>query len=98
MERIQTRARTALLAAAVTLAASGAGTSVATASAPVTPVNGSNGACNMTNPNAAYGMFTVSQFHANPNGWVNGMNTAINNSTDGNPINCGGPSTPPPRP
>jgi hypothetical protein len=52
----------------------------------------------MTNPNAAYGMFTVSQFHANPNGWVNGMNTAINNSTDGNPINCGGPSTPPPRP
>jgi hypothetical protein len=52
----------------------------------------------MTNPNAAYGMFTVSQFHANPNGWDAGMGTAINNSTDGNPINCGIPSTPPPQP
>jgi hypothetical protein len=93
--------RRTLLVTALTLAASAAGTGVAMASAPVTPptpVNGSNGACNMTNPNAAYGMFTVSQSHANPNGWVNGMNTAINNSTGGNPINCGGPSSPPPRP
>jgi hypothetical protein len=53
----------------------------------------------MTNPNAAYGMFTVSQFHAKPNGWDSGVGTAINNSTPGNPDpNCGVPSVPPPRP
>ena len=92
------RARNFLLVTALTLAAMGASTGVASASAPVTPVNGSNGACNMTNTHAAYGMFTVSQSVANPNGWDNGMGTAINNSTDGNPINCGIPSTPPPRP
>ena len=92
------RSRTTLVVTVLTLAACGAGSSVATASAPVTPVNQTNGACNMTNANAAYGMFTVSQFHANPNGWDAGMGTAINNSTDGNPVNCGIPSTPPPRP
>ena len=90
--------RKTLLVAALTLAASSAGAGVAMASAPVTPVNGSNGACNMTNTHAAYGMFTVSQSHANPNGWDAGMGTAINNSTGGNPINCDIPSTPPPRP
>jgi hypothetical protein len=70
------------------------------ASAPVTPVNGSAGACNMTNAHAAYGMFTVSQFHANPNGWVTGMGKAITNSTANSLSqgNCGIPSPPPPRP
>jgi hypothetical protein len=64
-----------------------------------TPVNGLTGACNMTNSNAAYGMFTVCEFHANPNGWDSGMGTAINNSTRGNPdLNCGVPSVPPRRP
>ena len=92
------RARNFLIVTALTLAAIGASTGVAAASAPVTPVNGSNGACNMTNTNAGYGMFTVSQSVANPNGWDAGMGTAINNSTGGNPINCGIPSTPPPRP
>ena len=92
--------RRTLLVTALTLAASAAGTGVAMASAPVTPVNGSAGACNMTNTNAAYGMFTVSQFHANPNGWDAGMSTAITNSTANSPSqgNCGIPSTPPPRP
>jgi hypothetical protein len=54
----------------------------------------------MTNTNAAYGMFTVSQSHANPNGWDAGMGTAINNSTANSPDqgNCGIPSSPPPRP
>ena len=81
------RARTALVTA-LTLAASGAGASIATASAPVTPINQRNGACNMTNPNAQYGMFTVSQVHANANGWDAGMSTAIARSTGGNPVNC----------
>ena len=90
--------RKILLVTVLTLAASGAAVGVAMASAPVTPVNGSNGACNMTNTNAGYGMFTVSQSVANPNGWDAGMGTAINNSTGGNPINCEVPSSPPPRP
>jgi hypothetical protein len=89
-----------LLVTALTLAASAGGTGVAMAAAPVTPVNGSAGACNMTNANAAYGMFTISQFRANPNGWDAGMGTAINNSTANSTSqgNCGVPTTPPPRP
>jgi len=95
------RVHRTLLVAALTLAGSGASASVVGASAPLTPVNQLSGACNMTNPNAAYGMFTVSQFHANPNGWDAGMGTAINNSNGGNVPpneNCGIPSSPPPRP
>src|SRR5260370_32940890 len=90
--------RKTLLVAALILAASGASTGAAWASAPVTPVNGSNGACNMTNTNAGYGMFTVSQFVANPNGWEPGMGPAVNNSPGANPINCGEPRPRPPRP
>ena len=52
------RARTTLLATALTLAASGAGASVAAAVPGPTPY-GLTGACNMTNPNAAFGMFTI---------------------------------------
>jgi hypothetical protein len=97
------RARTTLLLTALTLAATGAGASAAGASAPPTPDQGLNGACNMTNTNAGYGMFTISQFAANSvgneEGWNEGMGTAINNSTGGNPApNCGVPSSPPPRP
>src|SRR5260370_2119325 len=90
--------RKTLLVAALILTASGASTGVAAASAPVTPVNGSNGACNMTNTNAGYGMFTVSQFVANPNGWDTGMATAIHNPPDGNPINFDKPVPHPPLP
>lgn len=50
------RARTPLLVAALTLAASGAGANVAAAFAPPNPVYGTNGACNMVNPNAQFGM------------------------------------------
>lgn len=92
-------ARTILLVTAATLAASGTGPGGALASAPPTPDNGLNGACNMTNPNAAYGMFTISQAVANPNGWDTGMGIAINRSTGGNPSpNCGIPTSPPPQP
>ena len=92
--------RRTLLVTALTLAASSSGASVAMASAPVTPVNQSAGACNMTNTHAAYGMFTVSQSVANPNGWDAGMGTAITNSTANSTSqgNCGIPTTPPPRP
>jgi hypothetical protein len=92
------KARTAMLAA-LTLAASGATAGAAAASAPPTPDQGLNGACNMTNTNAGYGMFTISQAVANPNGWDTGMGIAITNSTGGSPAsNCGVPSSPPPRP
>jgi hypothetical protein len=48
MRRSQMRARTTLLATALTLAASGAGASVAAASAPPNPHwGGPGGACNM---------------------------------------------------
>ena len=50
MGRSHRRARTTLLATALTLAASGAGASFATASAPPNPVWGGSGACNMVNP------------------------------------------------
>ena len=93
------RARTTILATALAVTALGAGAGVAGASAPPTPDQGLNGACNMTNTHAAYGMFTISQAVANPNGWDIGMGIAINNSTGGDPTgNCGIPSTPPPRP
>jgi hypothetical protein len=53
------RVRTAVLVTAVTLAASGAGASGAAAIPGPTPPYGLTGACNMTNPNAAFGMFEV---------------------------------------
>jgi hypothetical protein len=92
------KARATLLVTALALAASGAGASSAAATAPPTPDYGLSGACNMTNPNAAFGMFTISQFAANSangssNGWNGGMITAILKSNGGTfPDNCGGPS------
>jgi hypothetical protein len=89
------RARRALLVTALTLVASGAGAGAAWANT----TNGLTGACNMTNANAAYGMFTVAGNHANPNGFDIGMIKAIVNSNHGTfPDNCGGPAQPPPRP
>jgi hypothetical protein len=59
---------------ALTLAASGAGAGIAAANPGPTGDQGLVGACNMTNTNAEYGMFTISQFAANsPQGelpWV----------------------------
>jgi hypothetical protein len=84
--------RKTLLVTALTLAASSAGTGIAAASPGPTPDQGLTGACNMTNTNAAFGMFTISQFHANPNGWDGGMIIAIQNTNGGTiPENCGGP-------
>ena len=86
------RARTTLLVTALTLAASGAGAAVATATPGPTPDEGLTGACNMTNPNAAFGMFTIAGSHANANGWEGGMITAILNTNGGTvPDNCQGP-------
>jgi hypothetical protein len=83
--------RTTLLVAALTLAASGAGASVAAATPGPTPVNGLTGACNMTNTHAAFGMFDIAGSHANANGWDGGMITAILNTNGGNiPENCQG--------
>jgi hypothetical protein len=56
-----------------------------------TPQYGLTGACNMTNPNAAFGMFTVAGSVANPHGFDEGMITAILNTNGGTiPDNCGG--------
>jgi hypothetical protein len=85
------RARTTLLVTALTLAATGAGASVAAADPGPTPDYGLTGACNMTNPNAAFGMFTVAGSVANPNGFDVGMIIAILNTNGGTiPENCGG--------
>ena len=84
------KARTTLLVTALTLAASGAGASGAAAIPGPTPVYGLTGACNMTNPNAAFGMFEVAGSVANPNGFDEGMITAILNTNGGTvPDNCG---------
>ena len=84
-------ARTVLLVAALTLAASGAGAGVAAATPGPTPDEGLTGACNMTNPNAAFGMFEVAGSVANPHGFDEGMITAILNTNGGTvPENCGG--------
>ena len=53
------RVRITGLVTALTLAASGAGASAAAATPGPTPPYGLTGACNMTNPNAAFGMFEV---------------------------------------
>jgi hypothetical protein len=85
------RARTTLLVTALTLATSGAGASGAAAIPGPTPPYGLTGACNMTNPNAAFGMFTVAGSVANPHGFEEGMITAILNTNGGTvPDNCGG--------
>jgi hypothetical protein len=45
----------------------------------------------MTNPNAAFGMFTIAGSVANPNGFDGGMITAILNTNGGTiPDNCEG--------
>jgi hypothetical protein len=45
----------------------------------------------MTNPNASFGMFTVAQSVANPNGFDVGMIKAIDNTNGGTiPDNCTG--------
>ena len=86
------RPRTTLLVTALTLAASGAGATVAAATPGPTPVNGLTGACNMTNSHAAFGMFVIAGSHANPNGFDGGMITAIMNTNGGIvPQICGGP-------
>ena len=74
------RVRTTVLVTAVTLAVSGAGASGAAAIPGPTPVYGLTGACNMTNPNAEFGMFEVAGSVANPHGFDEGMITAIINS------------------
>jgi hypothetical protein len=85
------RARTALLVTALTLAASGAGASGAAAIPGPHPLYGLTGACNMTNPNAAFGMFEVAGSVANPHGFEDGMIRAILNTNGGIvPDNCGG--------
>jgi hypothetical protein len=56
-----------------------------------TPDYGLTGACNMTNPNAAFGMFTIAGSRANPNGFDVGMIIAILNTNGGTiPDNCQG--------
>jgi hypothetical protein len=56
-----------------------------------TPDYGLTGACNMTNPNAQFGMFTIAGSVANPNGFDVGMIIAILNTNGGTiPENCGG--------
>jgi hypothetical protein len=85
------RARTTVLVTALTLAVSGAGTGVAAATPGPTPPYGLTGACNMTNPNAAFGMFTIAGSVANPRGFDGGMITAILNTNGGTiPDNCQG--------
>jgi hypothetical protein len=95
------RARTTLLVTALTLAASSAGASIAVANPGPTGDQGLVGACNMTNTNAEYGMFTISQFAANSpqgssQGWNGGMITAISITNPNDVGNCGG--SPVPRP
>jgi hypothetical protein len=85
------RARTTVLVTALTLAASGAGASGAAAIPGPHPLYGLTGACNMTNPNAAFGMFEVAGSVANPHGFEEGMITAILRTNGGTiPDNCQG--------
>jgi len=72
-----------LFVMALALAASLAGAGVAAATPGPTPDYGLTGACNMTNPNAQFGMFTVAGSHANPNGFDVGMIIAILNTNGG---------------
>lgn len=86
------KARRTVLVAALTLAATGSGAGVASATPGPTPDEGLTGACNMTNSHAAFGMFTVAGSHANPKGFDVGMIIAILNTNGGTiPENCQGP-------
>jgi hypothetical protein len=88
--RHESRSRTTLLVTALTLAASGAGASVAGATPGPTPDQGLTGACNMTNTNAAFGMFTnAPQSGPGVNGMINAID--ITNGTTQPPENCTGP-------
>jgi hypothetical protein len=85
------RARKTLLVTALALAACGAGASSAAATPGPTPDEDLTGACNMTNTNAAFGMFTIAGSHANANGFDVGMIIAILNTNGGTiPDICGG--------
>jgi hypothetical protein len=65
---------------------------IATAAPSPTPDEGLTGACNMTNTNASFGMFTIAGSVANPNGFDVGMIIAILNTNGGTiPDNCQGP-------
>ena len=66
-----------MLVTALTLAASGAGASVAVATPGPTPDEGLTGACNMINTHAEFGMFTKAP-QSGPG--FDGMMTAIINS------------------
>jgi hypothetical protein len=72
-----------LLLAATVAAALGASAGVAGATPKPTPDYGLTGACNMTNPNAQFGMFTIAGSVANPNGFDVGMIIAIENTNGG---------------
>jgi hypothetical protein len=72
-----------LLLAATVAAAIGASVGVAAASPGPTPDYGLTGACNMTNPNAQFGMFTIAGSVANSNGFDVGMIIAIENTNGG---------------
>ena len=74
------RTRATLLVTVLTLIASGAGASGAAAIPGPHPLYGLTGACNMTNPNAEFGMFEVAGSVANPHGFDDGMIRAILNS------------------
>jgi hypothetical protein len=81
----------AIATAAFAVIATNAG--VAAAGPGPTPDGGLTGACNMTNNNAAFGMFTIAGNHANPNGFDVGMITAIVNSDGGTAPNyCPNPT------
>ena len=85
------RARRTLLVTVLTLALSGTGGSIAAATPGPNPIYGLTGACNMTNPNASFGMFTVAGSVANPQGFDVGMIIAILNTNGGTiPDNCQG--------
>ena len=85
------RARRTLVVTVLTLALSGAGDTVAAATPGPHPIYGLTGACNMTNPNAQFGMFTVAGSVANPQGFDVGMIIAILNTNGGTiPDNCQG--------
>ena len=87
--------RTVLLRTILAIGASAAlvvtAPAVAGATPGPTPPYGLTGACNMTNPNAAFGMFTIAGSRANPNGFEVGMIIAILNTNGGTvPDNCQG--------
>jgi hypothetical protein len=78
------RTRTTLIAAVtIALATSGAGAGVAAATPGPTPDQGLTGACNMTNTNASFGMFTIAANTPAAGKGFTGMISAIVNSDGG---------------